>query len=265
MNVAIPPEVSRKLLEFRRRISAERFGIGDWNALGDTVGYADIIAEHPRLFRSLRFDDDDYEAAIYDVFRTMYRRDSQTVELIEHFLNENYPDESTRHASSISTRQKITVTPTVFAMPSDLRIDERLVSVMIPFSSSFRPVYLAIESACESVGMKCKKADDIWETSTFIQDIFNLLFRSRAVVVDFSSKNANVMYETGIAHMLGREVIPITQSYDDVPSDMRHHRVLRYLANSEGLQELSVKLAAKIKTFSPSNSMDRPFDDDLPF
>lgn len=45
-------------------------------------------------------------------------------------------------------------------------------------------------------------------------------------------------YEAGIAHTLGKNVIPITQNIEDIPFDLRHHRVLKYLKNSEGLQEL---------------------------
>ena len=44
------------------------------------------------------------------------------------------------------------------------------------------------------------------------------------MVVDFSGKNANVMYETGIAHTLGKKVIPITQRIDDIPSDMQQYQ-----------------------------------------
>ena len=79
-----------------------------------------------------------------------------------------------------------------------------------------------------------------------IQDIFNLVFRAGVVLVDFTGKNPNVMYETGIAHTLGKIVIPISQSLDDVPFDMKHHRVQKYLASRQGLEELRVKLAGKL-------------------
>src|ERR1035441_10621327 len=54
--------------------------------------------------------------------------------------------------------------------------------------------------------------------------VFNLVFRAGVVLVNFTGKNPNVMYETGIAHTLGKIVIPISQSLDDVPFDMKHHR-----------------------------------------
>ena len=42
-----------------------------------------------------------------------------------------------------------------------------------------------------------------------IQEVFNLLVRSRIVVVDLSGRNSNVVYDTGIAHTLDRTVVPL--------------------------------------------------------
>jgi len=57
------------------------------------------------------------------------------------------------------------------------------------------------------------------------------------------------MYETGIAHALGKHVIPISQSFGDIPFDMTHHRVLKYLNNNEGLGDFESKLANKLQQF----------------
>lgn len=74
----------------------------------------------------------------------------------------------------------------------------------------------------------------VWDNTTFIQDIFDVIYCAEVVVVDFTGRNPNVMYETGIAHTLGKNVIPITQSIDDIPSDLGHHRALKYLPNEQG-------------------------------
>jgi hypothetical protein len=56
---------------------------------------------------------------------------------------------------------------------------------------------------------------------------------------------------------------------DDVPFDMRHHRVLKYLRNNEGLRRLSSELAAKLKQFSiqPKTDADPDAgqDENIPF
>jgi hypothetical protein len=152
--------------------------------------------------------------------------------------------------SAKPSERKITFAPNVFVVPEGSP-ESDLVAVMMPLAVQFDPVYSAIKRAATMSSMRCLRADDIWEDSTIIQDIFNLIFRAHVVVVDFTGKNANVMYETGIAHTLGKHVVPISQSLDDVPFDIRHHRVLKYLANAEGVAKLEKELAEKLRQFSP--------------
>lgn len=137
--------------------------------------------------------------------------------------------------------------PSVFTTPN-ISIQSDLVSVMMPFSGSFTAVYEAISSACTNLNLECRRADNIWEHSTIIQDIYSLIYRSKIVVCDFSGKNPNVFYEAGIAHSLGREVIPIVQHPDDIPFDLRHHRHIHYLNNVEGLQQLITDITPRLET-----------------
>lgn len=151
--------------------------------------------------------------------------------------------------TAAGVRGHVVVTPTVFSIPDQER-EADLVSVMMPFDAGFNQVYSAIERACAEAGLRCLRADSIWQESTVIQDVFNLLFRSHIVVVDFTDRNPNVMYETSIAHTLGRAVVPISQSLNDVPFDLRHHRVLKYFPNGEGLASMQAILAERLKTLS---------------
>jgi len=156
---------------------------------------------------------------------------------------------STSHRE-VPAERLITFKPDVFKVPNEL-VNQRLVSVMMPFSANFNGTYGAIQRTATSMGLECLRADDIWEDTTILQDIFSLIFRSQVVVVDFSGKNPNVMYETGIAHTLGKHVIPITQSLDDVPSDIGHHRALKYLPNEEGYRNLTNGLHTRLRTLIP--------------
>lgn len=153
------------------------------------------------------------------------------------------------HTAQTTNDFELVVRPEVFQVePREPQRD--LVSVMMPFEVSFSAVYDAIGAACKDAGMQCQRADKVWLHSAIIQDVFSLIYRSRIVVVDFSgtAPNPNVMYETGIAHTLGRPVVPIAQSLGKVPFDLGHHRVLSYLPNREGLEELRAQLAERIGT-----------------
>ena len=151
-------------------------------------------------------------------------------------------------------RRVITFSPAVFAVPEQEPASD-LVAVMMPFSAEFDTVYKAIGLACDDAELRCYRADDIWEESTFIQDIFNLIYQSAIVIVDFTARNSNVMYETGISHTLGKIVVPITQSIEDIPSDLKPHRALKYLPNNEGLDTLRTGLAKRLTTIRSAGRM----------
>ena len=138
--------------------------------------------------------------------------------------------------------------PNVFQIPEHEGIEPTLASVMMPFDAGFDAIYDAIRQAADGAGLRCRRADDIWENAAIIQDVVALIDRSRVVVCDCSGRNPNVFYEAGIAHTLGREVILVTQSEHDIPFDLRHLRYIRYLNNAEGRAVLTRALQARMQT-----------------
>jgi hypothetical protein len=143
--------------------------------------------------------------------------------------------------------------PKVFRLPVEIPAEQDLVAVMMPFEARFDSVYEALQLAVAESGMRCQRADDIWINNHIVDDIINLIWRARVVVADLSSKNPNVFYETGIAHTLGREVIQIAQSIDDIPFDLRAIRSLTYLNNREGLEHLKVQIVERLKYLTSSS------------
>jgi hypothetical protein len=119
---------------------------------------------------------------------------------------------------------------------------------MMPFDAAFNSVYDSIRTAAENAGFRSRRADDIWENPAIIQDVVSLIDRARVVICDCTGRNPNVFYEAGIAHALGREVILITQTDQDIPFDLRHLRYVRYLNNGEGRAALTVALQDRMQT-----------------
>lgn len=137
---------------------------------------------------------------------------------------------------------------TVFQLGDRTAIDPRQMSAMMPFDAGFASVYATIQAAGAAVGMTVNRADDIWLHTHIIQDIATLISKSRIIVADCTGKNANVFYEIGIAHAIGREVILITQSMNDIPFDLRHLRAIPYLNNGEGLVALQTTIRDRAMT-----------------
>jgi hypothetical protein len=237
--------LGRRIVALKQRVVAN-CDEGDWEEIGLLTGHSETIDNYPRLLRSLHFGDEDYAGNVLGLLRKIAEEDMQAFQEIEHFVNERFPGEA-EYVSAKTAERRITFAPNVFHVP-ELSLEPDLATVMMPFGSGFNAVHRAIQRVCKTVGLRCLRVDDIWEESVIVQEIFNLVFRAQVVIVDFTGKNPNVMYETGIAHTLGKHVVPISQSLDDVPFDLRHHRVLRYLPNTEGLEQLELKLETRLRS-----------------
>ena len=117
---------------------------------------------------------------------------------------------------------------------------------MMPFHPDFDRVYEVLQGVAGVVGLRCRRADDIWENPAVMQDVVSIIDRSRVVIADCTGRNPNVFYEIGIAHTLGWEVILITQKAADIPFDLRHLRYVHYLNNGEGLSALANRLRSRL-------------------
>jgi len=139
-------------------------------------------------------------------------------------------------------------TPKVFKLENLEGVDDNLLSVMMPFHKKFDDVYSTIRGAAKAADLICLRADDIWKNETVIQDVVSLINHSRIVICDCTGKNPNVFYEAGIAHTLGRDVILIAQSENDVPFDVSHIRHVIYQNTDEGRKQLTTRLRQRIQT-----------------
>ncbi|MTB87167.1 hypothetical protein H9L21_07620 [Aeromicrobium senzhongii] len=143
--------------------------------------------------------------------------------------------------------------PKAFQLPTDKLQSHDLVAVMMPFDAKFNSVYEALRGAAAEAGMQCQRADDIWKNEHILDDVLELIWTARVVVADLTDRNANVFYETGIAHTIGRDVVLITQNMEHVPFDLRAIRALNYYPNSEGLDHLKDGLRTRLKTILASS------------
>ncbi|MDA0150807.1 hypothetical protein OH460_00640 [Vibrio sp. Makdt] len=241
-------EQQQKIYQLRKRIVAiEGFDQADWIAIGDLTDCQHIIENHPRLLRALGFNDPDYPTAVASVLKSMFTYHQDSLNDVTAFLDKNHPNPDMVSVSTAPTQstKSIVFTPSIFQIPSS-EVESNLVSVMMPFAG-FDGVHQGIIRACNQAGYRCQRADDIWEHATILQDIFSLIYRSKIVIADFSGRNPNVMYEVGIAHTLGKIVIPISQTLEHIPSDLHGHRVQLYLKNGEGIKTLETNLTSKLR------------------
>jgi len=119
---------------------------------------------------------------------------------------------------------------------------------LCPFSDPFNAIYS--DHVCKSAstaGFTIDRADEIFGTEPIIDDIWQAINSSAVVIADVTGKNPNVMYEIGMAHTVGRPVIIMAQSMDDVPFDLKHYRCIIYEYTLRGCVDLEERLAGTLR------------------
>ena len=221
------------------------FDESNWKELATLTETYEMVTRHSRLLRSLDWGDPDYDGNVLGMVRNIIDAAPDNYPILLDYVRRKCPEDGENISVADDGARRIVFSPTVFKVPSE-KPDINLVSVMMPFNGSMSGVYETIKLAAAATGYICKRADDIWDDSTVIQDVFSLIFQSYIVICDFTDKNPNVFYEAGIAHTLGKHVIPITQHAEHIPFDLRHHRYAGYLNNEEGREGLQQELENRL-------------------
>ncbi len=118
---------------------------------------------------------------------------------------------------------------------------------IMPFGGYFDDYYQKIYSpAIEAAGLTPRRADDIFRTGTIINDIWEYTKKAKIILADLTDRNANVLYELGLAHALAKPVILLAETMEDIPFDLRSLRIIEYNKNLPNRGDL---LREKIKTY----------------
>ena len=87
----------------------------------------------------------------------------------------------------------------------------------------------------------------MFDSSVIVDNVLAEIRRAKVVIADLTGRNPDVFYEVGIAHALGTPVLLITQSIDNLPFDLRNHRVLVYDYSPHGCRVLERQLEEHLK------------------
>ena len=131
-------------------------------------------------------------------------------------------------------------------------IQDRQVFILMPFEDNLTQIYTDIvRPAIESNNLVARRADDINTNNAIMQDIWKSICESRFIIADLTGRNANVMYELGIAHTVGKETILIHQENSggksaNFPFDIAHFRIISYGNTASGGAKLRTDLSNTI-------------------
>lgn len=133
----------------------------------------------------------------------------------------------------------------IFGAPGNPGAPE--VFVLMPFDEKHRPVYEDhIKKVVTELSLTAGRADDFFTAHAVIGDIWGAIYHSKMVIADCTDRNANVFYEIGMAHTIGKPVILITQNEADVPFDLRPIRYIHYTYTPPGMKDFEERLGKTI-------------------
>ncbi len=141
------------------------------------------------------------------------------------------------YGSKLSIGNAITISP-LFQVPNNEShaLAYFDVLVVMPFQEDLSTFYEeGIKTTVEELHLSVGRADELFSSRSIMDDIWRAIYFSKFLIADCSYKNPNVFYEVGIAHTLGKPVVLLSQSNDDIPFDLRHLRHIFY--NPEDFQE----------------------------
>jgi hypothetical protein len=135
-------------------------------------------------------------------------------------------------------------------LPGEAR--QSLCFVLMPFTTEWSlATYDAINSVVGPVGYRCLRANEIFGANV-MQDIWTGIQSARAIIADLTGRNANVLYEVGIAHTLGKPTILLAQSETDIPFDLASRRVIIYDGKDPELKSLKHNLRVMLEDMQKS-------------
>lgn len=120
--------------------------------------------------------------------------------------------------------------------------------VIMPFNEEFDSVYqelikLPLE---EKHGFDVGKANDMDSQQNILRTIMAGISDSDVIIADLTTSNPNVFYELGIAHAVGKPVVLLTQSIEDVPFDLQSYNLIQYSTHISGFNKAKEDISSRV-------------------
>jgi hypothetical protein len=101
--------------------------------------------------------------------------------------------------------------------------------VLMPFDEAYDDIYLiGLKEVLEKRGYHCTRVDEKFFPGQIIEEIQRSIAESDVIVAEMTDKNANVYYEVGYAHGIGKHPILVTKDDKKLPFDLRGYKHIVY-------------------------------------
>jgi len=101
---------------------------------------------------------------------------------------------------------------------------------VMQFTEDFNVLYTdVIKPVCEEFGYRVIRGDDFYTSGQILEDITQSIRSAALIIADVTPENANVFYEVGYAHGIGKPTILLSdRTRQKLPFDISGFRTLFY-------------------------------------
>jgi len=103
------------------------------------------------------------------------------------------------------------------------------VFVVMQFGDPYDGLYTdVIKPVADEMGLYAFRGDDVYKPGIILQDIIRDIVEAEIIIAEITPRNANVFYELGFAHALGKTTILLAERGNELPFDIRSYRCIFY-------------------------------------
>jgi hypothetical protein len=142
----------------------------------------------------------------------------------------------------------LAVTP-LFGRPPKMG-DHPDIFVIMPFTEDYTRVYTDhVKKVANELELTIGRADDRLDSVDIMKGIWEGIFHAKVVLAEITERNANVFYELGIAHTLGRKFVMIRMKVKGktAPFDIAGLSWIEYEYTPPGMDDFEKQLAKRVK------------------
>lgn len=181
------------------------------------------------------------ERQMYDLNERLYS-DSNRWKDVNHLLI-NTLDKSNIKASNQSLNSSFFTDMGIY--PEQIGVNRDLIFFLTPFHNDFEKEYYIVREICSDLNLHCTRGDEDFIKGNVLKYILEKIMTSSIIIANLNGRNANVYYELGIAHAIGKPVILITSevNFEQIPFDLQSSKLIIYKDDKELTKSLTNALA----------------------
>jgi hypothetical protein len=137
----------------------------------------------------------------------------------------------------------LAVTP-LFGKPPPKTKDQPDIFVIMPFTPDYEDIYRNhLKKVANKLGRSIRRADENLDSGEIMKQIWREIYYAKVVLAECTEFNANVFYELGIVHTLGKRAVMLRRKGVNAPFDIAGLRWFVYEYTPPGMTDFDRRLA----------------------